>query len=112
MCVYVCVFLSFYLYDVLHYVTFLLSAIESVYPQRGSRAEMLYVYTCDKLTFHLADYSLRFYIPEPIEKFNVFKVFTLFLPAISEIVIRTASIAFLIRDSSYLLSNVGSPQNR
>lgn len=62
------VFLSFYLYDVLHYVTFLLSAIESVYSQRGSRAEM---YMCVKLTFHLADYLLRFYIPEPIEKFNV-----------------------------------------
>lgn len=66
-----CALLPFYLYDVLHYVTFLLSAIESVYSQRGSRAEMLYVYMCVKLTFHLADYLPRFYIPEPIEKFNV-----------------------------------------
>lgn len=64
-------FLSFYLYDVLHYVTFLLFAIEFVYLQRGEQAEMLQVYTYVKLTFHLADHSLRFYIPEPIEKFHV-----------------------------------------
>lgn len=116
-CVCVCVaraFLSFYLYDVLHYVTFLLSAIEFVCSQRGERAEMLHVYTCVKLTFHLADHLLRFHVPEPIEKFYVQVFYSPLSPAVSEFVIRAAvhSVFLLLAISSHLLNNVGLPQDR
>jgi len=89
----------------------------SCYPQLNlfthkEASETLYTYTCVKLTFHLADHSLRFYVPEPIERSFMFKflLFSLSL-AVSEFMIPRSYSISLFAISSHLLNNIGLPQD-